>query len=368
MENYWLGVINMKNNHIYNKRNISIDIIRIFAILFVVLCHSNFWGCLSYLWVKIFLDTVGNFGTPFFFMISGFLLLTKKYDTKSTKKFYLKNLLPLILCWEIWIIIYNSILFAINGVFVGWFEFCKQLFLFFPVGVDNAWYMPCIIILYTFFPFIANGLNDINFKITIIITSVLFVFYFLLPAITKIESIFALYFNFTYLLYVILGFIAHHYTSVLENKRKSICSLINFLFFLTLFISDILCKRFINIKYNNWYLTEVFVPITSFFLFSFIYIACINIKSNKLTLRMSDCCFGVYLIHIVVILMLNKFLMPKINLSVYPFLAWFISSIAGFAITFALSYVPYFGNILLRTRFGSKYKINFTKNKTSAAK
>lgn len=99
-----------KHNCLYNfhfcstiesNRNATVDIIRIIAVCLIVLVHAVENSGLSdtaprivYLLIYAF----SRIGVPLFFMISGWLLLTKKYDPESTKRFYLKNVLPLIIC------------------------------------------------------------------------------------------------------------------------------------------------------------------------------------------------------------------------------------------------------------------------------
>ena len=101
------------------NRIIYLDIARTFAIIFVVLCHSveliykmNLQG-----WISISLNarifktivfTLGRIGVPLFLFLTGYLLLNRKYDNDADiKKFYKKNLLPLIVTTEVWILIYN---------------------------------------------------------------------------------------------------------------------------------------------------------------------------------------------------------------------------------------------------------------------
>ena len=103
---------------------------RILAILFVIICHASETIIFNYQeynkLIFSLLHNIGRLGVPIFFMISGYLLFSKTYDNKKTKRFYTHNLLTLILCWEIWILIYN-VFFVINGQsFVGYKNLLKE--------------------------------------------------------------------------------------------------------------------------------------------------------------------------------------------------------------------------------------------------
>ena len=107
------------NNNI-SRRIVFLDIARACAILLVVLCHSieeiyimeevHNYTSLS-IQSKLFMIvsfTISRLGVPIFLFISGYLLINRDYENDdNVKNFYKKNLLPLIITTEIWIIIYN---------------------------------------------------------------------------------------------------------------------------------------------------------------------------------------------------------------------------------------------------------------------
>lgn len=95
-------------------RQFWIDLIKATAILMVILAH------IGYVFVQIptakvtvpgafFVITsiIADFGVPFFLMVSGALLLRKKFSTTSDILiFYKKNFLPLLFVAEQWIVLY----------------------------------------------------------------------------------------------------------------------------------------------------------------------------------------------------------------------------------------------------------------------
>ena len=84
------------------------DALRAFAIIFVILIHTSKWFAKSEPVHSLFwtfsssLASLGNVGVPIFFMISGALLLNRKYDDLGG--FYKKRLSRLFIPFFFWII------------------------------------------------------------------------------------------------------------------------------------------------------------------------------------------------------------------------------------------------------------------------
>ena len=115
----------MEDNH--NKRLINLDIARTFAIMCVVLCHSiqciykfnmQTWNTFS-LSSKSFMIisfTIARIGVPIFLCLTGALTLRKNFEEPAEiKKFYKKNLIPMIIVTEVWIILYNLYFYIFNS-------------------------------------------------------------------------------------------------------------------------------------------------------------------------------------------------------------------------------------------------------------
>ena len=102
------------------NRIVWIDLIRICAIVLVVLCHAT-EGI-----YKLDVDsvlalntadkilvftcfTIGRLGVPLFLMISGWLLLDRKYDRQAMKRFWKNSWLHLIACALVWFLLYDLI-------------------------------------------------------------------------------------------------------------------------------------------------------------------------------------------------------------------------------------------------------------------
>ncbi len=88
-------------------------------------------------------------------MFTIYLLLNRNYENdERVKKFYKKNLLPLIVTTEIWIILYNIFLCIYNNTSIDIHTVIKEMLFFEKVPLKNIWYMPMIIGIYIVIPYI----------------------------------------------------------------------------------------------------------------------------------------------------------------------------------------------------------------------
>lgn len=145
---------------IAHKRIVNLDIERVLAIMCVVLCHSveliynmdfKAWTTLSskaqiY---RTIMFTIGRLGVPIFLLLSGYLLLSRKYENdEDIFKFYKKNLLSLLITTEIWTVIYNIFFCFYNKSSFNVTDFIKEAIFVKEVPIMNMWYMPMIIGIY----------------------------------------------------------------------------------------------------------------------------------------------------------------------------------------------------------------------------
>lgn len=151
------------------ERDSWLDWTRSFAIIAVVLTHcveSSFpmaeiagesavvrFSC-------YFLHDIGRLGVPAFLFLSGYLL-TRIHDVHTwndVKGFYRRKWLPLLICAEMWTVIYAVFLWFLNGTyspreFFNWICFCENL------PLSHWWYMRRILGIYLIFPILLMMLN-----------------------------------------------------------------------------------------------------------------------------------------------------------------------------------------------------------------
>lgn len=146
------------------KREAWLDYARIFAILCVICCHAveNYYGAvvsgnerIDFVpWiVENTLFTIGRLGVPLFLAISGTLLLNREKDVFS---FYKKSVLPLIATTEIWAILNYFFAVAVYRREFSFTGLLKQMLFLDDSPLSHMWYMPMIIGLYIFVPFLSK--------------------------------------------------------------------------------------------------------------------------------------------------------------------------------------------------------------------
>lgn len=184
-------------------RVLFLDALRCIAILCVILCHaSERIYPLSSLTVTEYHPlnelfghmafTIGRIGVPLFLLISGYLLLDSRYDKEKCIGFWKKSLLPLFLVTEAWNIIY-AIYLLLTGLRQPTLDFLAETvrtILFVGVsGFNHVWYMPMIMGMYLFLPFVANALAAVeDRKLLLVPGGIAFVYLFVVPVLKVIES------------------------------------------------------------------------------------------------------------------------------------------------------------------------------------
>lgn len=155
------------------RRIAWLDLTRAFAILTVILCHSTETiysletvdvaarSLLSQI-VEFSLFSIGRLGVPLFLFMSGYLMLDRFYDKAACIKFWKTKWCGLVLATEIWIVIYNIFLSLAWGWQFSLWRLIRNMLFLESVPMGHMWYMPMIIGLYLFLPFIANGLKRID--------------------------------------------------------------------------------------------------------------------------------------------------------------------------------------------------------------
>lgn len=167
------------------KRIIWLDYARFFAICSVLLVHSSEYaysmgsekilklGLFSSV-VRLAAIVIGRLGVPVFLMLSGYLLLDRDYsDTDKIKIFYKRNLLPLVLTTEIWVVIYEIYQITVGRQEFVLLDFIKDLLFVKDNDFGHFWYMPMIIGLYIALPFVSNAVKNIDLKVLAVPLAVL---------------------------------------------------------------------------------------------------------------------------------------------------------------------------------------------------
>ena len=319
-----------------------IDRLRTIAIISVVLDHAvlvgyklfydffpDMWNSMGPVKKTIcsLLWEYSRLGVPIFMMISGALILNKKFVCKDDiLHFYKKNIIPLLICNEIWVLFYwgiNAItnMYNIEYVYVGSTEdisvvaIIKQLLLLERGGYPNIWYLPAIIGIYFFLPFVSICLEKYDEIIKwIVLYTLIVVFLFTdlnnLMLITHVEFSFssALALGFggqvfgggIYIVYIILGYWFHK--GKLDKTPYWIWCLL-------VILSTVIAALGMTVSYNKG-LNILFFHDNDSFLQLLIVVSLFELARKYATSSWIERCvatysFLIYLLHYPVIIFLN---------------------------------------------------------------
>lgn len=186
--------------------------------------------------------TFGRCGVPLFLLLSGYLLLPQSYDENKIKRFYKHNFLPMLGVWELWIFIYC--------VFLAWYyhmpfdvaQYIRRALFLEHAGLSHTWYMPMIIGMYLFLPYVANALKQIPWTLLSIMMLAVYVYLFIVPSVNSYQSMLQIpsnemvytqvdlsYGGSTYGLYLILGYAIARCKKLLCEKKYRIAMIFTIL-------------------------------------------------------------------------------------------------------------------------------------------
>lgn len=332
-----------------------LDYARALAIISVVVVHSlemvyklDFNELMGIGEVSIiFRDVVitfGRIGVPFFLALTGYLHLDKDFSSgDKIIKFYKKNLLPLWLTTEVWILIY-----FIDGVTRGTMEadFCVLIrdMLFVKTYImGHMWYMPMILGMYIAIPFVSNAIKNISSKVLSIPFIVVVILFFIFSFYNIFQQTFDLDFQLerkidtsflggVYGVYIIFGIFCK------RGDLKKIKTPIVWLISAFGFAFTVIALWFINKNGYDYHLWYDFPGILLASMFAFEGLSRINLKGkaasiiNPVATQISVLSLGMYFIHKPIINNLNY---DIINLG----LGRGATLVILVAVTFALSFV-----------------------------
>lgn len=175
------------------SRQASLDIIRIIALIFVFMIHGveTVWGVspdgladsstLTKIIVMV-IYTLGRLSVPLFLFITGYLMLGRYYKKEDVLTFYKTKVWKLLKITWIWTVIYYLVsAFLLDREF-STVEFIKQLlFVSDWFSAPHMWYMPAIIGIYLFIPFVSNTLQKIDTRVLAILLCLAVFYLFVVP-------------------------------------------------------------------------------------------------------------------------------------------------------------------------------------------
>ena len=361
------------------NRNASLDIIRCVAIIFVILNHAvesyyNFEEYDSAIAVNsieesglMFLFTFGRIGVPLFLFITGYLLLHRDYDKPGAiKHFWIHNLLSIIVTWEIWLVLYNIFLAYLNQTAFDTKMWIRQAFFVDSLEITHSWYVPMIIGVYFFIPFIAKGIKNVPNTYLYIMLAVCFATLFVVPSINVFYKAFetdllSLKANPAFIASYPVTFILGGHLLYLNDGKRRIPAGLRIAVDLAVFIVSLILSVYLQIilhqhgsEYNIWYSFFTSFPM-SWCVFDLLNMIPVK-RSIGIIKRISICSFGIYLTHRPIQMYLEQkvpYFFHTGGATLYIGTMWLL-----FAVSFALSYglteglaaIPIVGELLVRVR------------------
>ncbi len=185
-----------------------VDFMRLIGAFLVVLAHIQSWGADS-TWAREFYYTISRIGVPLFFLISGYLLLSRQEDLAT---FFRKRAARIVIPFLVWSIIYDfqgSGAFAEAGVT---FEGVLKLFIRILRGPRAAhlWFFYSLIGLYLITPilriFVSKARNaEILYYIALWFIAMPLLF--IVEAFTPLKNGFEIFYAGGYVGYFLLGYL-----------------------------------------------------------------------------------------------------------------------------------------------------------------
>lgn len=307
------------------ERILWLDYARSFAILCVIVTHVtesiytlNSEALMQDTWYSrlfsVSMFTIGRLGVPIFFFLTGFLLSGRDYDYERTKRFAKNNVLWLLVTTEIWTVIYNF--------FNAWFyntpldgrTLVENLLFFRQVYMSHMWYMPVIIGMYLFLPFVVNGLNHTDVRSLSVPLIVTFAAWFVVPVanvflLANEKSVFSTLLDLsfsggTYGFCIIIGCLVRK--GIFDKVKTGALVFIGVLSYgFTVFMQ--LYSHAHGGNYNVWYnsATLILADLSIFLLLSRA-----RFTFGKIATNISLCAFGIFLVHNPVRMMLFRYFSP----------------------------------------------------------
>lgn len=328
--------------------NYGLLLLRIFCTFCVIVIHvtaplvMKFGKIPNYDWhVANTLDSMSRFAVPVFFMISGALLLGRDISVIDFLKTRLGKLLPPIVFWLLFYSLSSRYYYA--GETFNIFKIVKDVF----YGCKyHFWFVYVLIGVYLITPVLQKWVN--HSKKTEVLYFLIIWFITLLLTIPGV----AIYFpkiNFAYFSgyigYFVLGYYLKTYV---KNNNIISYTLIVVGLAITILGTYIMTKKdgvFYYYFYEYLCINALMVSIGVFLLFNTI--KTINEKMKPIVTNLSNCSFGIYLIHPFI---LDKFKeMGVYNYSINAIVDMLLISIACFLVCFALIFMIRkikFGNLI----------------------
>lgn len=326
--------MNTKQEWFNNLRAVATIAVIVIHVSSNVLINYNKIAFSNWIFALTF-SSFARFSVPIFFMLSGALLLQKDYSiSQFINKRFIK-IIPPFLFWSVVYVFYDA--FIVGHKTYTPFQFLKLIGL--KLANDNQyhlWFVYTLLGLYLFIPIIRKWVKNSNKnEIGYFLIIWLVTFLYSLPLINTYLPKIVLSSFAGYLGYMVLGYYLTQYNF---NKKYALMSA---LFGLILIITGTFYTAKNNASLsNNYFTNNLNFPI--FFYATGVFLLFKNIEFKSQILQktinfISDYSFGIYLVHVLIIKILNRY---DINWKMmHPALSIPITVIICLSLSIILAYI-----------------------------
>lgn len=274
------------------KRNSSLELLRIIAMFFIVISHYSVHGgfelnSINLIYNKVLLQmsTLGSLGVNIFVLISSYFLVSKEFDIKRIIKIMMQVLFYSLVIYIIFLL-FNNAEFSIKSLLTNCF----------PVIFKNYWFATTYIILCILSPFLNKMIKSLDKKDLRLLIIIIFIIESIIPTMLLQNFNINEIIDFV-LLYMIAAYIKFYPKDIALNKnlKEKKLLVISIFILLTLVLSlDLFAPQFSAYYIFLFHRNSPIIIVIAFcifvlFLNKSFYSSNIN-KIAKFT-------FGVYLIH-----------------------------------------------------------------------
>ncbi len=293
------------------KREYSFDILRVIAMIMVIAIHvsnvySRSFGIISNgsFLVSLIFNTVSRISVPIFLMISGALLLDRKFD----KKKYIQRIKKFVIIIIVWDVIYLVWEYLYLGV-----TYDKLYKLLYEPYRAHLWFLYTILLLYILQPLLRKILNKSNKTVKIILLVLWLTFSTLSLVNVFIANTFTV---FSYIGFFVLGKYLYDFIKSHDLRKYNVLLI---LVIIICNIASIALNYTYSLKYHMFYnfFFAYRVPFIMLSAFAFYILIISNYKKDSISKTistLSDLSLGVYLIHgIFLDVTVKIFMYPAVN-------------------------------------------------------
>ena len=273
------------------KRNSSVELLRIIAMLFIVISHYSVHGgidikALDFSFNKILLQisTLGNLGVIIFMMISGYFMCQNKFKFKKVIKLILQ-----ILFYSLGIYIILNILGLIP------FSISSLVKATFPVLFKEYWFATAYVVIFILSPFINKVINNITRRELLIFICTLLFIWSIIPTFTTCD----MYGNVVcqFLLFYLLGaYIRKYPDNILSKNKYKVAIISSVLLILSTLSLNLVALKYPMFNYGSFFFSRYSI-LTILLGISLLSIFVDLEINNKYINKIATCTFGIYLIH-----------------------------------------------------------------------